>query len=110
MAAMTSNANHQYQNKTKRPQADLDTGQRLTPLAITFIFPPSCDHTFRRRASSPDGGDQMSTWVTKYTMRYIDFIFIFDLLPVYRYFLASDRSQTHLEVDLPSHGPAWSGR
>ena len=42
------------QTKAKGPQADLDTGHRLTPLAITLIFPPSCDHAFWRRASSPD--------------------------------------------------------
>ena len=34
------------QTKATGPQADLDTGQRLTALAITLIFPPSCDHAF----------------------------------------------------------------
>ena len=42
------------QTKAKGPQADLDTGQRLTTLAITLIFPPTCDHAFWRRASGPD--------------------------------------------------------
>ena len=44
---------HTKQNK-KRPQAELSTGQLSIPLAITLIFPPSCDHAFWHRASSPD--------------------------------------------------------